>query len=267
MTRRVPAIKRNFLDTSHGQLHYVTAGKDSRKPVLLLHKTPRSIDEYRDVIPILAEDYRVIAVETIGYGDSDKPRAVLSIEDYAGAVKLLLDELGIEKAVIVGHLTGSVIGAEVAAGYPDKVEKLVLSGPIYIDEKTRQEHAGFFEQWRVKADGSHLVELWQERLRWVSDPDFIHRLVVDVLKCGETSENAHISVANYRMEDRLPLVRCPVLLIIGKKDPFVYPEKCKMFKHVLPDSREVLLEEGALFVPDELPDIFAKLVIDFIKNG
>jgi len=260
-------MRRHFLDTSYGQLHYVTAGKDSGKPVLLLHKTPRSIDEYRDVIPILAENHRVIAIDTIGYGDSDKPGAVLSIEDYADAVKLLLDELGIEKAVIVGHLTGSVIGTEVTAAYPDKVEKLVLSGPIYMDEKTRQEHAGFFEQWRMQADGSHLVKLWQERIRWASDPALIHRLVVDVLKCGETSENAHISVANYRMEDRLPLVKCPVLLIIGKKDPFVYPEKCRMFKQVLPDSREVLLEEGALFVPDELPDIFARLVIDFIKNS
>lgn len=260
-------MRRHFLDTSYGQLHYVTAGNDSGKPVLLLHKTPRSIDEYRDVIPILAEKYRVIAMDTIGYGDSDKPEAVLSIEDYASTVKLLLDELGIEKAVIVGHLTGSVIGTEVTAAYPDKVEKLVLSGPIYIDEKTRQEHTEFFEQWCVEADGSHLVKLWQDRVIWVSDPAFIHRLVVDVLKCGETSENAHFSVANYRMEDRLPLIKCPVLLIIGKKDPFVYPEKCGTFKKVLPDSREVLLEEGGLFVPDELPDTFARLVIDFIENG
>jgi pimeloyl-ACP methyl ester carboxylesterase len=255
------------LDTEYGQVHYITAGTNSGTPILLLHKTPRSIDEYRDVIPILSEKYNVVAMDTIGYGDSDKPKAVLTIEDYAGIVRLLLDELKIKKAVIVGHLTGSVIGVEVTAAYPDMVDKLVLSGPIYMDEKTRREHARMFAQWHVKADGSHIVELWQERVKRVSNPALIHRLVVDVLKCGETSENAHISVANYHMEDRLPLIKCPVLLIIGKKDPFVYPEKCKMFKKVLPNSREVLLEEGALFVPDELPETFAKLVISFVENG
>ena len=119
-------------------------------------------------------------------------------------------------------------------------------------------------------DATHLIakaNLWQERVIWVSDPAFIHRLVVDVLKCAETSEHAHISVANYHMEDRLPLVKCPVLLVIGKKDPFVYPEKCAMFTKVLPDIREVLLEEGGLFVPDELPDTFAGLVTDFIEEA
>ena len=260
-------MKRYFLDTEYGQVHYITAGTDAGIPILLLHKSPRSVDEYLDVIPILSKKYYIVAMDTIGYGDSDKPEAVLSIEDYAGIVRLLLDELKIKKAVIVGHLTGSVIGVEVTAAYPDRVDKLVLSGPIYMDEKTRQEHASMFSQWHVQADGSHIAKLWQDRVKWVSNPAFIERLIVDVLKCGETSENAHISVGNYHMEDRLPLVRCPVLLIIGKKDPFVYPEKCKMFKKLLPNSREVLLEEGGLFVPDELPETFTKLVMSFIENG
>jgi len=57
-------VHRRYLDTPDGQIHYVTAG--SGRPVLLLHQTPRSWDEYRDVIPILARERRVVALDTIG---------------------------------------------------------------------------------------------------------------------------------------------------------------------------------------------------------
>ncbi len=59
-------VRRAFLDAPEGQIHYRTAG--AGRPVLLLHQTPRSSDEYRDVIPILARELRVVAMDTIGYG-------------------------------------------------------------------------------------------------------------------------------------------------------------------------------------------------------
>jgi len=61
-------IHRAYADTSDGQIHYAEAGQG--KPVLLLHQTPRSWDEYRDVLPILSMKYRAIAMDTVGFGDS-----------------------------------------------------------------------------------------------------------------------------------------------------------------------------------------------------
>jgi len=77
-------VRRAFLDTPEGQIHYRTAG--AGRPVLLLHQTPRSSDEYRDVIPILARELRVVAMDTIGYGDSYKPAGTSTIEDYVAPV-------------------------------------------------------------------------------------------------------------------------------------------------------------------------------------
>ncbi len=124
-------VTRAFLDTPAGQLHYRTAGRGT--PVLLLHQTPRSSDEYRDVLPLLAGEFRAIALDTVGFGDSYRPAGPYTIEGFARGALDLLDGLGIARAAVVGHHTGAVIAAELAAAHPDRVERLVLSNSPYVD--------------------------------------------------------------------------------------------------------------------------------------
>lgn len=59
-------MKRYFLDTPYGQIHYVVEGFGD--PLILLHQAPRSIDEYAKIIPILSRNYRIIAMDTLGAG-------------------------------------------------------------------------------------------------------------------------------------------------------------------------------------------------------
>jgi len=115
------SVKRGFVDTPRGQIHYATAGKGA--PVLLLHQTPRSWDEYREVLPIIGERYRAIAMDTIGFGDSYKPKERGTIETYAGGVMDFLDSMSIERVSLVGHHTGGVVAVEVAATYPKRVRR------------------------------------------------------------------------------------------------------------------------------------------------
>ena len=145
-------IKRAFLDTPDGQIHYVVAG--AGEPILLLHQTPTSSDEYADVIPILARTNLVVAMDTMGYGDSDTPPRQYFIEDYARTVPLLLDQLGIQRVTLVGHHTGSFIAAEVAASYPERIDRLVLSGFFNMDAAERERipliQAPTFLIWGIK---------------------------------------------------------------------------------------------------------------------
>jgi len=128
----------------------------SGKPVLLLHQTPRSWDEYRDVLPILGEKYWAIAMDTIGFGDSYKPGEEASIEGYAQGVINFLDAMSIDRVSIVGHHTGGVIAVEVAASYPDRVDKLVLSCTPYVDVQDREGRKGWdpFDEVSLKEDGT-----------------------------------------------------------------------------------------------------------------
>jgi pimeloyl-ACP methyl ester carboxylesterase len=108
-------VERLFVPLAHGTVHCAVAG--SGRPVLLLHQTPRSWDEYRDVLPILARaGYRAIAMDTPGFGDSPGlDYSDDSIEAWAEVAVGLADALELDRAAIVGHHTGAVIALEIAA--------------------------------------------------------------------------------------------------------------------------------------------------------
>ena len=119
-------IRKCFVDIPDGQVFYRAGG--SGEPILFLHQSPMSSDEFLDILAILAKDYRVLAMDTMGYGNSDTPSHEYEIVDFARSVINFLNALGIQKASIVGHHTGASIAAEVAAAYPERVDKLMLSG-------------------------------------------------------------------------------------------------------------------------------------------
>src|ERR1700691_2477570 len=85
----MPRVERSFVSTPTGRIHIAAAGVGA--PVLLLHQTPRSWDEYRDVLPLLGRHYRTIAMDTVGYGDSDPlPDGQASMKSWARAAHALL---------------------------------------------------------------------------------------------------------------------------------------------------------------------------------
>ena len=259
-------MKRRFCDTALGQVHCVEAGAGEGPPLLLIHQTPRSIDEYAEVLPILAAYHRVIAVDSPGYGASDPVPGQPQIADYAAALTAVLDELDIAKAIVVGHHTGALIAVEMAAANPGRVDRLALSGPIYMDAGTRARLRPLFERWRIQADGSHLQKKWDAMRVWLPRPDLVQRFVVDLFRAGETSEQGHLAAANYRMEDRLPLVQCPGLLIFGSRDVFAPEEAAAPFRHALRPCREATLEAG-IFPANEVPDDFSRVLLDYVGGA
>jgi pimeloyl-ACP methyl ester carboxylesterase len=244
-------------------VHCVETGLQEGTPLLLLHQTPRSIDEYAEVLPLLAPSLRIVAVDTPGYGASDPVAGQPDISDYASAMIEVLNELGIDKAVILGHHTGGLIAVEVAASSPTRVERLCLSGPIFMDAEARARLFPLFKQWRVKEDGTHLQAKWDAMHGWLPQPALVQRFVVDVLRAGETSEQGHFAAASYAMEDRLPLVRCPGLLIFGRRDIFAAPEDAGAFRQVLQPCRETVIDAG-MFPANEAPTSFAQAVLDYL---
>ncbi len=259
-------VIRAFLDTAQGQIHYRTAG--AGRPVLLLHQTPRSSDEYRDVIPLLARELRVVAMDTIGYGDSYKPARTSTIEDYAAGALALLDGLGIPSAAVVGHHTGAVVALELAASQPARVERLVLSASPYVDAEDRERRKGRppIDEVEPRDDGSHLTELWQRRLAFYPKgrPDLLTRFVIDALRAGEKIEEGHRAVCAYRMETKVGRIRCPTLLVCGTEDPFSYPRMEPLARQIA-GSRAVPIPGGTVALVDQLPEAFAAAILPFLR--
>lgn len=260
-------IRRAFADLSAGQVHFAECGGADAPAVLLLHQSPRSWAEYREVLPLLGRRFRAIAMDTVGFGDSPPPPWVPSIERWAGVAAELLDALAIERAHVVGHHTGGVIAVELAAHFPHKVGAVVLSSTPYTNEAFRAARAKRppIDAVEQAADGSHLMQMWRNRQAFYPErrPELLQSFVLDGLKASGDIEGGHRAVASYRMEDRIGQVTQPVLLIRAPEDPFSSPHAAELAEH-LQNARIVDIEGGMVPLPDQLPEAFARAVIDFL---
>jgi pimeloyl-ACP methyl ester carboxylesterase len=114
-----------YVDTGELRLHAVTGGDGP--PLLLVHGWPETWYAWRLLMPALARDFEVIAVDQRGRGLSDKPEDGYDSGTLAGDLVALMDALGHERFAVVGHDTGFVISYALAADHPDRVERVALA--------------------------------------------------------------------------------------------------------------------------------------------
>jgi pimeloyl-ACP methyl ester carboxylesterase len=258
------AATRGYADTPLGQLHYVEHG--TGRPVLLLHQTPRSWDEFREVQPLVATSARAVAMDMIGFGLSPIPPPPQTIEAMAEGAFALLDALGIESAVILGHHTGGAVAIEMAAAAPARIDGLVLSSAPLTDAAYRDSHAqGVGVDVAETSDGgSHLVTLWNQRRPYypAGRPDLLNRFIRDALAHGVDPAEGHLACARYVMEDRLPLITAPVHLIGATADPFALPdvERIRARLTSAASIETTLIEGGTVALMEQKPDEVAAAV-------
>jgi len=243
----------------------------SGEALLLLHQTPRSWDEFRDALPLLGERYRAIAMDTVGFGDSDAlPEGEDSIEAWAQCAFDLLDELGVPSAAVAGHHTGAAIAVEMAAARSKRIRALVLSAPPYVDAARRAAVASgkkIIDETTARSDGTHLLELWQMRQPFYPSGDsaLLNRFIVDALKAGRMAGQGHRVVNRYVMETRLPLVCCPTLVISPVADPHAHPNAGKVVAAIA--AAKLAEVEGAMVpFPDQMPEAFAATTLAFLDS-
>jgi len=114
-----------YVDTGELRLHAVIGGHGP--PVLLVHGWPETWYAWRMVMPTLARDFQVIAVDQRGIGLSDKPQEGYDTATLAGELVALMEALGHQRFVIYGTDTGMPIAYALAADHPDRLERLVVS--------------------------------------------------------------------------------------------------------------------------------------------
>jgi pimeloyl-ACP methyl ester carboxylesterase len=169
---------------------------------------------------------------------------------------------------VVGHHTGAVVAAEMAAA-PDRVSALVLSACPFVDAARRAKHHGarVIDDVAPRSDGSHLVELWARRQPFYPDGDIdlLQRFMADALRAGPLAVEGHRVVNRYRMEDRLGQIRCPTLVIDPTDDPHAHPAAPRVAGAI---AGSVLREMsgGMVPLPDQMPEAFAGLVQGFVRE-
>jgi epoxide hydrolase 4 len=271
------------------RMHYVTQG--SGPLVLLLHGFPEFWYSWRRQITFLAEHgYTVVAPDLRGYNDTDKPRKGYDIATLLRDIEGLIEGLGQEKAIIVGHDWGGVLAWAFAIRYPDMTERLiVMNAPhpqaMYRElrtlEQLRKSWYIFFFQlpWlpeyvlsrnRANAIGSMLRgsalqktaferDVTAKYQQAMSKPGSMtaalnyYRQLFRRPPAPATPENSHVSA--------------PTLLIWGEQDIALGLSLTAGLEGWVPNLTIKRLPDSGHWVQQEQPEQVNQLMLEFLKSS
>jgi pimeloyl-ACP methyl ester carboxylesterase len=123
-----------FVQVGQVRTRYRALG-DHGSTVILLHGIARSLEDWSENMQALSSVHRMIALDLVGFGLSDKPDVPYSVPFLAGFVCQFMQTLGLEKSIIMGNSMGGVVALELALTYPELVRALVLVAPAGIGPK------------------------------------------------------------------------------------------------------------------------------------
>jgi pimeloyl-ACP methyl ester carboxylesterase len=115
-----------LVDTSGGMLQVLDQGNPGGSPIVLIHCYTCSMKWWDGLAPLLEGDHRVIRVDLLGHGGSDKPGAGYSIDEQASAVTEALAKGGVSGATVVGHSLGGSVATAIAQQSPQLAPRVVI---------------------------------------------------------------------------------------------------------------------------------------------
>lgn len=254
--------------------------------VVLVHGIAESSSTFAGVMPALAEDHLVIAVDLLGHGASAKPRGDYSLGAYASGIRDLLTALDHRSATIVGHSLGGGIAMQFAYQFPDRCERLALIASGGLGKEVSvllRMLAGPGVEFLLPVVLSRRIHGPLDRVgRWIGSlgirPD---PMLAEVWATYRGLTDAHaqraflhtvrsvIDVSGQRVSarDRLYLAsEVPTLIVWGDRDTVIPVSHAHIAHQLIPGSRLEIFEGVGHFLPVEAPERLADLLTDFIAT-
>jgi pimeloyl-ACP methyl ester carboxylesterase len=263
-----------IVELSGGDLEVIERGPKDAEPIVLIHCFTCAINYWDAMIPLLAKHHRVVAVDLLGHGGSEKPRSGYSVPNQADLVAQVLGRLGVSDAEVVGHSLGGPVTVALAERSPQLVNRMVLIDSI---PDTSYGDVGFIGElpfkpvigealWRIKPDFSI-----RNGLEVAFAPGFPVP-VEDVKRLTYSAyTGSHDAFDEYTGEKSLPdraaALGKPLLAIMGAEEQIASDprESLAAYRDVVPTT-ETKLIAGAGHSPNvEKPAQTAALVLGFAK--
>jgi 2-hydroxy-6-oxonona-2,4-dienedioate hydrolase len=220
-------------------------------PVVLVHGLALSGQYMVPVAEVLALHYPIYIPDLPGFGDSDKPAHVLDVPGLADWLAAWMAAIGLERATMFGNSFGCQIIVDLAARYPERVERSVLQGPTAPPEE--RSWLWQFIRWRQNAPHN------PPEMTDVSDIDYAKCGLVRALMTFEFS-------LRHRIEDKLPGIAAPMLVVRGAWDPICRQGWAERVAAELPNGRLVIIPEVAHTLVFTSPRELAEVSIPFIDD-
>ena len=221
-------------------------------PVVLLHGLVVSGRYMVPALEKLAPFYPVYAPDLPGFGESEKPARALNLRGLADALAAWMRTVGLGSAALVGNSMGCQVIAELALRHPGLVERVVLQGPT-MDPRGRN---------APRQIGRLLLDTLRE------PPSLLPIEGLDLLRVGV---GRSWRIFRYALEDaieeKLPKVRVPALVVHGSRDPIAPQRWAEEVARLLPQGRLVVIPGAAHAANYSAPAEFVRAIRPFLDGG
>jgi 2-hydroxy-6-oxonona-2,4-dienedioate hydrolase len=219
-------------------------------PIILVHGLGVASRSMVPLAKALAPSYRVLAPDLPGFGDSDKPPQVLDLAELTDRLVAWTRACGLERAVFLGNSVGCQLVVRLAVRHPDLVERVVLQGPTMDPEARTMRQQTWRWIWNSRGERGSLTPI-ALREYW---------------RCGL---RRLLKTFRYALEDpieeKLPSVRVPALVVRGSWDPVVSQRWAEEVAGLLPTGRLVVIPDGPHTLVHNRPLDLARVVREFLS--
>ena len=285
----MPQVHHRYATVGGHRLFYREAGPADAPAIVLLHGFPTSSFMFRNLIPLLADDYHIIAPDHLGFGLSDAPLADEFHYTFDALTDLtagLLQQLGLTRYAIYVQDYGAPIGWRLALADPKAVTAIITQNgngyddgfvpefwrPVwaYHREQTPETEAGVRAALTLEAiRWQYLAGVADESLvspdTWAHDHALLSRPGNDVIQLALFGDYATNPPLYPALHEYLRRERPPVLAVWGEHDPIFGPAGARAFARDVPDA-EIHLLDGGHFLLESAGDEVAELIRDFMDR-
>ena len=271
-----------LVDTSSGTLQVLDQGDPQGSPIVLLHCATCSMDWWDNLAPLLEQDHRVIRIDLLGMGGSDKPESGYSMEDQASAVAEALAKLHVVGATVVGHSLGGSVAVAVAEQSPQLASRIVIVDQSPEDGFEHESLGEHLSTWPVIGQAvARLVQVAPaSAIRGEYDQAFapgynissgfdnpdqpvddLRTMTYTSLKDTLDAEQDYVDQSP--LDKRLEALHVPLLVIFGAEDQIYDPQAAIARYRQVPGAQTHLIP-GAGHSPNvEKPNLVAPLILAF----
>ena len=270
-------VEPRYEDLAGVRVRYVRRGHG---PVLvLLHGLASSIYTWAEVIPALAQDHDVVALDFPGFGGSDIPEDP-SPPLYPATVLALMDRLGISKATLVGNSLGGGVGVVLAARHPTRVRRLVLIDsagfnlapsrrPLMLRAMATAPVAAALEALPIRRLmlTAALRQVFHDRTRVT--PERVEEYLAPLARPGAIDAMRVLlqRQSGFGLPELVSDVRVPTLVVWGRQDHWIPVADADLFVARIPGARKVVLEECGHVPQEERPAEVVYLLQEFAPGS
>ncbi len=270
------------------RIFYRKAGSGKGIPLVLTHGVPRSSFLYRKMIPILAEDHPVRALDLYGFGLSDKPRDrhKYSFSKFEEFLAKFIDQLGIEKFHLICHDVGGPFSIGYAVRNPERVKTLtILNTTIFLKDHQIPRLVLFsiflplaLHRLVMSDDRFCNAILKTMRGQALKNPKALNSQESVVWKYLLSRNNGRLSftrtVKAYRsalpylmnIQKALPGFKRPTLVLWGRHDPFCTLPTARRFEQLIENCEVKIIDDASHFIQEDAPEEASKIILEFVNR-